>query len=150
MSSEYENGERALEGLICWYESHASDRNEATTRLHIIDVLLFECLGWDKRTDCVLEQRFTGKYTDYELLCPRRTVVVEAKKEGIYFEIPSGLSNRQYNIKTLAKDVHSLGQAITQAASYCQQRGVPFGVVTNGHQLVAFIGSRQDGLPPVP
>ena len=33
--------------------------------------------------------------------------------------------------------------------SYCQARGVPFGTVCNGHQFVAFLASRTDGIPPI-
>ncbi len=148
MSSQYEAGKKALERLAGWYAPHVGTRNEAATRLHLIDDLLFECLLWDKRADCIPEERIDGQYADYTLLCPRRMVIVEAKKEGIYFDIPSGLSNRQYAIKTLSRDVPGLGDAITQAAGYCQQRGTPYGVVTNGHQLVIFLGSREDGLAP--
>ncbi len=148
MSSEYEAGKQAIEGLAAWYKKNVGTRNEATTRLHLIDQLLFECLLWDKRSDCIPEERFDGRYSDYTLLCPRRILLVEAKKEGIYFDIPSGLSNRQYKIRTLLKDVPNLGDAIKQVASYCQSRGVPYGAVTNGYQIVAFLASRDDGIPP--
>ena len=148
MSSQYEAGRSALERLAQWFASNAASRNEATTRLHLINDLLFECLSWEVRADCIAEERFNGLYADYVLLCPRHMVVVEAKKEGIYFEIPPGRANRQYRIKTLTKDIPELGDAISQAAKYCQQRGIPYAVVTNGHQLVAFLGSREDGLPP--
>lgn len=70
MSSEYEAGRKALEGLAAWYASHSASRNEATTRLHLIDDLLFECLVWDKRCDCVLEERIDGLYADYTLASP--------------------------------------------------------------------------------
>ncbi|NIM97294.1 MAG: hypothetical protein GTO24_04185 [candidate division Zixibacteria bacterium] len=146
MSSEYEAGKKAIEGLISWYDIHKASRNEATTRLHLIDQLLFECLLWDKRTDCLAEERFDGTYADYTLLCPRRVLIVEAKREGTYFDIPVGFSNRQYAISTLSKDIPDLGRAINQAAEYCQRRGTPYGAITNGHQLIAFLGSRQDGL----
>jgi len=149
MSSEYESAYQRIEGLLKWYKSHTGERNEATTRLHLIDELLFECMGWDKRSDCVVEESIEGTYSDYSLMCPRRTVIVEAKKEGIYFDIPSGFTNRDYKIRTIVKDIPPLCIAINQAAAYCQQRGTPFGIVTNGYQLVAFIGSRQDGLPPI-
>jgi len=147
MGSQFEVGKKAIEALAEWYISHAASRNEATTRLHLIDDLLFECLFWDKRSDCITEERLDGLYADYTLMCPRRMVIVEAKKEDVYFDIPSGLSNRQYAIRTLS-DVPGLAEAIRQAAGYCQQRGTPYGVVTNGHQLVAFLGSREDGLLP--
>ena len=32
---------------------------------------------------------------------------------------------------------------------YCQTRGVPFGAVCNGHQVVAFLASRTDGIAPI-
>lgn len=86
--------------------------------------------------------------TDYTLKCPRRGLIIEAKKEGIYFDIPSGYSNRRYRIKTLKRDVPGLGEAISQASGYCQKHGTPYGAITNGHQFVCFIGSRQDGLAP--
>jgi hypothetical protein len=70
MSSEYEIGKQRLEGLSCWYSTNSASRNEATTRLHLIDEILFECLAWDKRTDCVAEERLDGKYSDYTLLSP--------------------------------------------------------------------------------
>lgn len=148
MSNEYERGRHAIELLQAWYSTNSGSRNEATTRLHIIDQLLFECLSWDKRTDCISEERFDETYADYTLLCPRRILIIEAKKEGLYFDIPTGMSNRQYSIGVLRRDIPELGKAINQAASYCQQRGTPFGAVTNGYQLVAFLASREDGLAP--
>ena len=35
------------------------------------------------------------------------------------------------------------------AVSYCQSHGTPYGAVCNGHQLVVFLGSRNDGRPPL-
>ena len=150
MATAYEQGLHRLEGLIAWYKDHATDlsRNEATTRLHLIDSLLFECLGWD-RSDCIAEERYEGQYTDYTMMAPHRLLILEAKKEGIYFELPLGLRQLVYDIKYFdrtAPDVHS---AIQQAIQYCTSRGTPFGVVSNGHQTIAFLGSRTDGLPPL-
>jgi GTPase SAR1 family protein len=42
-----------------------------------------------------------------------------------------------------------LASAIRQAASYCATRGVKFAAISNGHQLVAFLGARNDGTPPM-
>ena len=39
--------------------------------------------------------------------------------------------------------------ALEQAAHYCQSRGVPFGAVTNGHQVIGFVANRNDGTPPL-
>jgi hypothetical protein len=148
MSGEYESAREKIQKLREWYRNNEAPRNEATTRLHLIDDLLFECLGWDKKADCITEERINGTYTDYTLSCPNRTIIVEAKREHAYFDIPPGFSNREYKISTLTHDIPELGNAIKQAAKYCQERGTPFGVVTNGHQMVVFLGSRQDGVPP--
>ena len=52
-------------------------------------------------------------------------------------------------IRDLEKHIKNVGAAIEQASEYCQKRGVPYGAVCNGHQMIAFIGSRNDGLSPI-
>ena len=48
--------------------SQYSNRNEATTRLHLIDAILFDVLQWQKDS-CRAEERLDGDdhYTDYSL-----------------------------------------------------------------------------------
>jgi hypothetical protein len=128
-------------------QSEPGNRNEATTRLHLIDQLLFNSLGWDAR-DCVNEERFENKYTDY-VLGASRNVIWEAKREGIYFEVPVGFKKRICKLKTVADLNPHIASAIRQALEYCQSRGVGIGVVSNGHQVIAFLASRQDGVPPM-
>ena len=48
-------------------ESGLPRRNEATTRLQIID----QGLGWN-RTDCLAEERLDGLITDYTLMAPQQ------------------------------------------------------------------------------
>ena len=48
MTPDYEISRARLEKLIEWYTPRVDQRNEATTRLHLIDILFFECLGWLK------------------------------------------------------------------------------------------------------
>jgi hypothetical protein len=149
MPSDHEVAYENLQKLITWADEHdaAGTRNEATTRLHLIDRILFECLGWP-REECVAEDAFDGTYTDYSLGKPGPKFVVEAKKEGIYFELPNGFDKHVFKLATLARLSPEVGQAIEQALRYCQSRGVPIGAVCNGHQLIVFIASRQDGVPP--
>lgn len=150
MAVSFEQGQKNLEALVDWYKSTVSQqsRNEATTRLHLIDRLLFECLGWD-REDCKAEERLGSQYTDYSFNCPERLLIVEAKREGIYFELPVGDSKLKHKIDFFLRNNENLASAIRQALGYCQDRGAPFGVVCNGHQVVAFIASRNDGVPPL-
>ncbi len=150
MASEYDLALQKLEDLTARYKREGGDpsRNEATTRLQLIDTLLFECLNWEK-SDCISEEPHGGQYTDYTMHAPHRLLILEAKKEGIYFELPLGMSNRIYDIRYFEKNATDVYKAIKQAIEYCQSRGTPFGAVCNGHQLLAFLGSRTDGLPPV-
>jgi len=150
MGLDYEACRIKLENLLRWYESDVTEynRNEATTRLQLIDSLLFECLGWEKG-DCTAEEEQGKEYTDYTLFCPWRSLIVEAKKEGVYFEIPAGYSKLEYSLKSLCRDNQDIKKAVEQVMRYCQNRGTPLGAVCNGHQLVCFIASRDDGEPPL-
>ena len=121
---------------------------QATTRLVLVDRLFFECLGFLAKEDAKLEEPQGQEYTDYSFFAPRRVLIVEAKKEGDYFELPAGRQALEYSINGLMRDYPNLRVAMEQAARYCQARGVPFAVVTNGHQLAAFLATRNDGPPP--
>ncbi|PZO14849.1 MAG: hypothetical protein DCF25_14325 [Leptolyngbya foveolarum] len=84
MTFDYEECRQNLKRLISWHEP--AHRNEADTRFQVIDRLFFECLGWSK-DDVVMEEHYNGEYTDYSFNAPRRILIVEAKKEDLYFEI---------------------------------------------------------------
>jgi len=150
MSNKYEKGRKALEELIQWYNKQIDDnnRNEYTTRLHLINHLVLECLGWNKE-DCKAEESCNNQYTDYSLFCPYRAFIIEAKREGIYFELPVGIPRLTYSIKSLIRDNKEIGNAIKQAMQYCQDRGTPLGAVFNGHQIICFVACRTDGKPPI-
>ena len=150
MGVDFHEGEENLRSIIDWYSSNVNNDtlNEATTRLHLIDRLLFDCLGWN-REDCKTEERINGQYIDYSFYCPSCFLIVEAKREGVYFELPVGKEHLEYNISFFSRRIKGVGSAIKQAIGYCQSHGVPYGVVCNGHQLIVFIGSRSEGCPPL-
>jgi len=152
MAVDYETGRAALKSLARDFEKEGLEakRNEATTRLHLINRLLFECLGWE-RTNCSSEDSHDGQYADYTLYVqkPRRALIVEAKKQGIYFELPAGHTKLEYPLTSLQRDDARVFKAVAQAVEYCQRRGVPIGAVCNGHQVVCFLASRVDGAPPL-
>jgi len=150
MGVGFTEAEANLRELVEWYSDSVGEqnRNEATTRLHLIDRLLFACLGWDYE-DCVAEERLGGQITDYSFYCPERIFILEAKKEGTYFELPIGEKRIIYDIQFFLRHAKDVGEAIEQAVSYCQSRGTPYGAVCNGHQLIAFLGARTDGHPPL-
>ncbi|MGD0007111.1 MAG: hypothetical protein ABSE93_00995 [Terriglobia bacterium] len=150
MPADFETAESNLANLRDWVKEHVGDknRNEADTRLHLINRLIFECLGWEYE-DCSCEERYGGTYTDYSLGRPARALIVEAKKEGVYFELPAGFDKRVCHLRTVMEADGKIDEAIRQALGYCQERGVSVGAVCNGHQMVAFLGSRDDGVPPL-
>ncbi|MGA3081494.1 MAG: hypothetical protein ABSD44_08945 [Terracidiphilus sp.] len=145
---DYESGKSKLAELADRERGLERARNEATTRLQIIDEILFACLGWDRRA-CFTEIRIDGKITDYELGDPIRYCIWEAKREGKTFSLPAGTTSGIVSLATLRDGNQELDEAIKQVTDYCSQRGVGVGVVCNGHQLVAFLASRQDGVPPL-
>ena len=52
-------------------------------------------------------------------------------------------------LKTVREAAPEIDAAVRQVLAYCQSRGVPFAAVSNGHQLIAFLASRQDAVPPL-
>ena len=148
MSDCFEKCQQNLAALADWYSENAGKRNEATTRLHLINTLFIDCLGWEK-PEITIEHSHESHYADYVFSAPRHLMVVEAKKEGISFELPAGQSRLKWALGTLRSNYPKLRCALDQVARYCQERGVPIACVANGHQLVAFIATRNDGLAPM-
>jgi hypothetical protein len=146
---EFERYKEALKELIDWNKgTDIKDRNEATTRLHLIDKLLFSCLDWDIQ-NCTPEEVEDSQYTDYTLSNPSRVMIIEAKKEGVYFELPLGLERRTFKISSLFQKDSTIRKAIEQVVGYCQKRGVTIGAVTNGFQFIILVASRNDGQSPL-
>ncbi|MGD0442788.1 MAG: hypothetical protein ABSA39_02520 [Edaphobacter sp.] len=146
MSIDFESARNNLKQLVLG-SSELDGRNEATTRLHLIDVLLKEVLAWEL-SDIECETTMEGDRTDYILGNPRRVAVWEAKREGISFTLPAGFNKRICKVQTLRGLGGELKQAIDQVQRYAQLHGLPVAAISNGHQVIAFLGSRQDGIPP--
>lgn len=148
MNDLYEESRQKLEELVVWYEKNKGKRNEATTRFQLIDRLLLNCLGWN-RDDITEEDSFNGEYTDYTFHIIRPTMILEAKKEGNYFELPEGNDRTIYSLKSICKDNQNLLDSLKQVSNYCQSRGIEIGSVSNGWQFIVFIANRIDGTPPL-
>ncbi|HEY4941501.1 MAG TPA: hypothetical protein VII56_08735 [Rhizomicrobium sp.] len=142
---ELDSGLVALEKLI--QETPLDvNWNEAETRLHFIDRLLCDCLGWPKNSFAV-EKNIHGGYADYVLGQPN-SLIVEAKRVDDSFQIPvtprAGLIR---SIRSLTKTSDNLQSAMEQVVRYCAGQGVEYGAVCNGAQLVVFIAVRHDKPP---
>ena len=144
----YNDGYERLTALIEFYDGSSSKRNEATTRLHLIDVMLKDCLKWED-SSLIAEEPHGREFADYVLKRSRPLAILEAKKEGIYFDLAIGSKRTIYSLKTLCRDNREFKDAIEQVSGYCQSRGVKIGIVSNGWQYVLFIANRIDGVPPL-
>lgn len=148
LDTQYEEAKLNLERLLQSEDAKASKKNEARTRQVLIDTMIYECLGWG--TESVFPEEHHGKdYADYTFYAPRKLMILEAKKEGKYFEIPAPSKSTQRKLSTLCDRNSELKQALQQVSDYCQKRGTPYGVVSNGHQYIGFIASRTDGVAPM-
>jgi hypothetical protein len=152
LPSIYDQGKAALEALIEWAEANAvgDKRNEATTRLHLIDKLLIDVLRWPRSHVRAEEASGPGRI-DYALGSPGTQCIIEAKREGIYFDLPAGTSTGVHSIENISAGDKGrpLREALAQVAQYAARNGVAPAGVTNGHQLVLFIAARTDGTPPL-
>lgn len=149
MPVTFDDGAANLQRLETSPVAIEADRNEANTRLTLIDPLLFDCLGWD-RDDCVVERRLDGAISDYELGRdgPPR-LVIEAKRESSQFTLPARNDPGPVRLELLLRANPSLDTAVRQMLSYSQARGIPIGAISNGHQLLVMIATRTDGTPPL-
>jgi hypothetical protein len=132
-------------------EAGAGFRNEAQTRLDIIDRLIRECFGWTANAAhrVRVEVHERGEFTDYEVGDPR-AVIWEAKRESIGFELPPGTIRKPFqDLTSVRQRAESVDAAIRQVQGYCASRGVELAVVTNGHQLICFLATRNDGIAPI-
>lgn len=151
VSTQYEDGKAALDQLIAWFEDQqVADRNESTTRFHLIDQILTGVLGWP-REEIITEQPFGPDFVDYALGRPGTRLIAEAKREGAHFSIPVGLPSLIHRLPSLTegKEGKALKAAVEQVSGYCGRRGVAMALVSNGTQIVAFLGARTDGTPPL-
>jgi hypothetical protein len=76
-------------------------------------------------------------------------LIIEAKREGNAFGLPAGSTRQKYSIASLMKDYPELKKTIKQVSNYCWERGVPYAAACNGHQIVAFVATRNDGVRPL-
>jgi len=135
----------AIQSILAACESiKLSDANEAATRLKVVDRVLHEVLGWTD-SDIEPEEHVSedGNHTfaDYVLRTANVGVVVETKKVGASFELPTTKRKEKLN-KSFVNG--PLGEAIIQARDYCRGLGIDFAVVTNGDAWIVYPAQRHD------
>jgi hypothetical protein len=119
----------------------ARDRNEAETRHKIIDVVLHGLLAWPRNRVSV-EENISPGFADYIL---KRSsgdpiLVVEAKREGVYFSLPVEKTAKRSGYVSLIKLLSDppIKAAVGQVRQYCIDIGAEYGAATNGHEWIIF------------
>ncbi|MDD2540997.1 MAG: hypothetical protein PHH28_08125 [Desulfuromonadaceae bacterium] len=120
------------------YAHELTTLNEADTRGKIIDFILRDCLGWSEQL-IKRETHTDVGYTDYQLRINNIPIItIEAKRSGMYFDIPTSKNSRNYKINGSISTVDNLTGAMSQVHSYCVETGCKYAAVFNGYQLVIF------------
>ncbi|ACY13634.1 hypothetical protein [Haliangium ochraceum] len=144
---EIDQGHEALNGITrTWGQLSLAQANEAETRLKVIDEVLFNVLGWSK-DDVSVEERVSEDgettFADYIIRTATVQVLVEAKKVGVAFELPT--TRKALRLGGVLSE-GEVGDAIRQARDYCRKKSIPFAAVTNGNTWVIFPAVRTDGI----
>ncbi len=118
------------------------DFNEADTRHKIIDEVVYGVLCWPK-SQTFHESYISPGYADYRLKRSNGDdlLFLEAKKEGVYFNLPNNFNgdklSRHVLVKTLITD-KNIKEAMEQVWAYCMEEGCEFAGITNGHEWIFF------------
>ncbi|MGA2014515.1 MAG: hypothetical protein ABSH51_28855 [Solirubrobacteraceae bacterium] len=128
---DFDEGRSRLTCLQDWWLAEGQqNRNEATTRLHLVDELIFGVLSWPKAA-VTAEDSYAGKYADYSLGMPATRVILEAKREGVYFELPAGVGARVVGLSNLFGGNAAFEAAARQALGYCLETPFPHFSIVN-------------------
>lgn len=143
-----DKGHKALDGVVDKHEALIlNDANEAETRHKVIEKILKEVLGWTD-DDISYEERCSEdgrtRFADYILRTATTSLIVEAKKAGAAFALPTKQKSAKLGGVLREGEV---GEAIRQVRDYCRTKHIPFAVVTNGSGWIVFPSLRTDEVP---
>ena len=106
------------------------DLSETDTRSKILDKLLIDVLGWSE-FDIEREGWVRLGFFDYEVKTSAFQFVIEAKKNFVEFKLPK--KGNEVKLKSI---YNGNKEVIDQIRSYIFERGLSYGVITNGTQFI--------------
>lgn len=117
-------------------ETNTKIENESTTRLRVLDTILFDVLSWDKKLVETEKYCRSEGYADYVFTTNEKPcLVLEAKRAGIEFIIPDRkFEDRPYVCGLLAQECKASMDALQQAIGYATTLGARYVAISNGHQ----------------
>lgn len=113
--------------------------SEADTRANILDRVIHGVLAWP--SDAVKREPHTPVgYLDFELSKGIPIIVIEAKAKGETFVIPhkKHVGAQWMKIGGALTTDKTIKAALEQTQRYCAERGIRFGVATNGYSYIVF------------
>lgn len=116
--------------------------SEQDSRVKIIDRILTEVLFYPYEA-FITEPKAGKGYIDYKVSVnnvPR--LIIEAKKDGIDFDINSSYSGRAFNLDGPVFKDNSVKDGIDQAIYYAAYKGVELACLTNGKTWIIFRANR--------
>ena len=138
--AEIDNSYQKFKDKLNDFKKYGSEPiSETDTRCKIIDILFKDVLGWEEN-DIERERFVQVGFYDYEFSTSTFRFVVEAKKTFIEFNLPE--RNRKVKLKTIYKGNK---EVIDQIRSYIFQRGLLYGIITNGRQFIIGKFNNTDG-----
>lgn len=116
--------------------------SEADTRIKLIDRILKETLNWPEAY-ISREDHTNGAnvgYSDYRLTIKQNPyIVVEAKREGESFSLPTFSGRRHLKLNGILKTSKEVMVAINQVRQYCvDDMIINYAVATNGYSWIIF------------
>ncbi len=116
--------------------------NEAETRFKIIDTILNEVLKWPKDLISV-EKHIEGNRADYVLKGKNNKplLILESKKNDIYFELPNGSNSKNGFQKILLEKLltnNEINKAVFQVKEYAEDLQAPYASICNGKVWIIF------------
>ncbi|MEF2247760.1 hypothetical protein [Paenibacillus sp. IITD108] len=119
------------------------EKNEASTRFHIIDEIFVQILGWNKKSievefsvgSSAEDEAHKKLFADYKIESNYNNFLIEAKRIGRFFTLPTS-STRKYTSDGVIKKSLNNASFIEQSEKYMRNLGIPFCVLTNGFQFM--------------
>lgn len=116
--------------------------SEQDTRIKIVDRIFTEVFLYPLNK-IFTESRAGKGFIDYKIVynnIPR--LIVEAKKDGIDFDIDKSYSGRAFNLNGPVFKDQAVQDGLDQAIYYCAYKGVELACLTNGKTWIIFRANR--------
>jgi hypothetical protein len=116
--------------------------SEQDSRVKIIDRILCQVLNYPFK-DILTEPKAGKGFLDYKILVnglPR--LAIEAKKDGVEFNIENSYSGRAFNLNGPVLKDKAVQEGIDQSIYYAAYKGIELSCLTNGRTWIIFRSNR--------